>query len=139
VEGGGAFYESLNGEKIKITASHKSEYNEMVMVKSRSHASEKLMKLIDKYKFKDVKDSGSSIKICLIAHGLADIYFRFGNTNEWDICAAHCVLSEAGGKMTDCLGNSLIYNKVDPLNRNGFIASNNAIHSKFVEMAQETI
>ena len=139
VEGGGAFYESLNGENLKISASHKSEYNEMVMVKSRSHASEKLMKLIDKYKFKDVKDSGSSIKICLIAHGLADIYFRFGNTNEWDICAAHCVLSEAGGKMTDCLGNTLIYNKVDPLNRNGFIASNNAIHSKFVEMAQETI
>ncbi len=139
VEGRGAFYQSMNSEKMKITASDKSEYNEMVMVKSRSHASEKLIKIINKYKFKEVKDSGSSIKICLIAFGLADIYFRFGNTNEWDICAAHCVLSEAGGKMTDCLGNSFIYNKVDPLNQNGFIVSNNTMHHKFVEMAKEFI
>lgn len=139
VAGGGAFYENASGEKLKIKASSKSKFEEMVMVKSRSHASDKLKSILDKYEFKEVKDSGSSIKICLIAFGLAEIYFRFGNTNEWDICAAHCVLSEAGGKMTDCHGNPLEYNKADPLNRNGFIASNNAVHDKFVQMAKEVI
>lgn len=54
---------------------------------------------------------GSSLKICLVAEGQADVYPRLGPTSEWDIGAAHCVLNEAGGSILDCDGNRLVYNK----------------------------
>ena len=138
-KGNGAYYQDKIGKISPIKSSTKEKLNEMVLMKSRSHASDKLKDLIEKHQFASVKESGSSIKICLIAHGLADIYYRFGFTNEWDICAAHSVLNEANGKMTDCYGNELTYNKEDPLNKNGFIASNSTVHSTFVEIAKDYI
>ena len=49
----------------------------------------------------EIKNFGSSLKICKIAEGEADIYPRFGPTMEWDTCAAQMVLEEAGGKILD--------------------------------------
>ena len=59
---------------------------------------------------------GSSLKICLVAEGLADIYPRLGPTSEWDTAAAHCVLECAGGSMMTLSGSPLKYNKKDILN-----------------------
>ena len=53
---------------------------------------------------------GSSLKICLVAEGAADVYPRLGPTSEWDTAAAHCVLNEAGGDIVDEAGLSLRYN-----------------------------
>jgi len=137
--GNGAYFQDSTGAVAKIHCSPKTKLEQMALVKSRSHASEKLDRLLQQYQFASIKERGSSIKICLIAHGLAEVYFRFGPTNEWDICAAHCVLNEAGGKLTDCPGETLRYNKQDPLNRNGFVASNNTIHPNLIEIAKEVM
>ena len=64
----------------------------------------------------DLVSMGSSLKICLVAEGSADIYPRLGPTSEWDTAAAHCVLDVAGGGMIDLHGNCLRYNKPDILN-----------------------
>jgi 3'(2'), 5'-bisphosphate nucleotidase len=64
---------------------------------------------------------GSSLKFCLIAEGAADVYPRTGPTMEWDTAAAHCILVEAGGAITDLDGNSMRYNKPVLLNP-GFVA-----------------
>jgi 3'(2'), 5'-bisphosphate nucleotidase len=64
---------------------------------------------------------GSSLKFCLVAEGAADIYPRLGPTMEWDTAAAHCILEEAGGMVTDLDGNSMNYNKPMLLNP-GFLA-----------------
>jgi 3'(2'), 5'-bisphosphate nucleotidase len=53
----------------------------------------------------------SSIKICRIAEGLADVYPRFGPTCEWDTAAAHAVLHYAGGCITTINGDDLQYGK----------------------------
>ncbi len=64
---------------------------------------------------------GSSLKFCLIAEGAADVYPRTSPTMEWDTAAAHCILVEAGGAITDLHGNAIHYNK--PLLVNpGFVA-----------------
>jgi len=135
--GVGAFFQHGEQAPVKIQCSGLTDIQQMTLMKSRSHASPVLLDLIEKYQFAATKDSGSSIKICLIAQGEAEVYYRFGPTNEWDISAAHCVLNEAGGKMTDCFGNAIRYNREDPLNRNGFTASNNTIHEKLVEISKE--
>jgi 3'(2'), 5'-bisphosphate nucleotidase len=54
---------------------------------------------------------GSSLKLCLVAAGEADVYPRFGRTMEWDIAAGHGVLAAAGGSVTDLAGAPLRYGK----------------------------
>jgi 3'(2'), 5'-bisphosphate nucleotidase len=55
--------------------------------------------------------AGSSLKLCLIAAGEADLYPRLGRTMEWDIAAGHAVLAAAGGSVCDLAGAPLQYGK----------------------------
>lgn len=57
----------------------------------------------------------SSVKLCRIAEGTADIYPRHGPTSEWDICAAQAVLQAAGGTVTGYQGAEFLYGKADKL------------------------
>jgi 3'(2'), 5'-bisphosphate nucleotidase len=57
------------------------------------------------------KHAGSSLKFCLIAEGQADIYPRFGPTNEWDTAAGQGVLEAAGGEVVTTDGKPLKYGK----------------------------
>ena len=59
---------------------------------------------------------GSSLKFCLVAEGVADVYPRSGPTMEWDTAAAHCILDLAGGSVTAADGTRLFYNKPSLLN-----------------------
>lgn len=55
---------------------------------------------------------GSSLKICLVAEGTADIYPRLGPTMEWDTAAAHAVVKGAGKNIYNFeTGEELVYNK----------------------------
>jgi len=65
---------------------------------------------------------GSSLKICLIAAGEADIYPRLGPTSEWDTAAAHAILVSAGGSMIDRQGRELRYNTRETLLNPHFLA-----------------
>jgi 3'(2'), 5'-bisphosphate nucleotidase len=65
----------------------------------------------------------SSIKLCMIADGTADIYPRHGPTMEWDIAAAHAVLAAAGGSVTQPDGSPFLYGKADQGFRNGWFVA----------------
>jgi 3'(2'), 5'-bisphosphate nucleotidase len=54
---------------------------------------------------------GSSLKLCLIAQGEADVYPRLGRTMEWDIAAGHAVVTGAGGAVERLDGAALTYGK----------------------------
>jgi len=87
----------------------------LVVVASKSHGDEnKLDKFLDKFKIDKLVKRGSSLKMCIIANGKADIYPRFGPTCEWDTAAADAVLRSAGGVITDLDGNPLKYGGADP-------------------------
>ncbi|PLW79497.1 3'(2'),5'-bisphosphate nucleotidase [Candidatus Woesearchaeota archaeon] len=132
VKGNGAFEEIKEGKR-EITVSDNSRFEEMNLSISRSHAGEKEQKIIPL--FKNTVPKGSSLKGCLIANGTSDVYFRFGNTHEWDICAMTAVLIEAGGKITDLEGNKIRFNQENTL-LNGFVASNNKNHEELVSLAK---
>ena len=82
----------------------------IVVVASRSHRAGEEEFLQD-YTVKSIINSGSSLKICLIAAGEADLYPRLGPTSEWDIAAGHAVLAAAGGSLTQIDGSPFIYGK----------------------------
>ena len=65
---------------------------------------------------------GSSLKFCVVAEGLADIYPRLSPTSEWDTAAGHAILVAAGGRVDAPDGSPLRYGKPAFLNR-GFCAT----------------
>ncbi len=98
---------------------------------SKSHMNEKTMdfvnKMIQKYGEVETLSVGSSLKICLIAEGRADIYPRFGRTMEWDTAAGHAIAVAAGYSFTLPDGETpLRYNKSDLTNPN-FIVKHKSI------------
>ena len=102
-----------NEKRIKVT---KSENKKRIVI-SRSHPNEKVSEFINQYDNYELIRMGSSLKLCCIAEGKADIYPRLGPTSEWDIGAAQCVVEEAGGSVLQ-YDNSLRleYNKDNILN-----------------------
>jgi len=89
-------------------------------VVSRSHRGEQVDRFLARLEARegayDTASLGSSLKLCLVAEGAADVYPRLGPTSEWDTAAAHCVVEAAGGHVTDLRGRPLSYNKPDILN-----------------------
>lgn len=70
------------------------------------------------------KALGSSLKICAVAEGAADLYLRLGPTSEWDTAAAQAVLEAAGGKLVrfNPTAKNFSYNQRDSLLNNDFCA-----------------
>ena len=90
---------------------------QVVVAGSRSHEVSDLMaKFLDAYDVADRIVVGSSIKFCMVAEGLADLYPRFGPTSEWDTAAGHAVLRAAGGRVHTFDGVELAYKKPSYLN-----------------------
>jgi 3'(2'), 5'-bisphosphate nucleotidase len=76
-----------------------------------------------RYGFTARQSMDSSIKLCLIAEGKADLYPRHGPTMEWDVAAAHAVLVGAGGRVTTPDGEPFLYGKVSGGFRNGWFVA----------------
>jgi 3'(2'), 5'-bisphosphate nucleotidase len=95
----------------------------MVAVASRSHGDAQTEAFLAAHKITERTAAGSSLKFCLLAEGLADVYPRFGPTMEWDTAAGHAVLNAAGGRVVMPDGAPFRYNKEETGFRNGaFIA-----------------
>jgi 3'(2'), 5'-bisphosphate nucleotidase len=92
------------------------------VVGSRSHPSGELADYLEALGPHELAPMGSSLKICLIAEGAADLYPRLGPTSEWDTAAAQAILESAGGRMIDRAGRSLRYNTKDDLLNPHFLA-----------------
>jgi len=75
------------------------------------------------YGFAKTQPMDSSIKLCIIAEGSADIYPRHGPTMEWDIAAAHAVLEAAGGSLVCPDGTPFLYGKADKGFKNGWFVA----------------
>jgi len=87
----------------------------LTVVASKSHGDpEKRDTFLESFKVEKLIKRGSSLKICTVAAGKADIYPRFGPTCEWDTAAGDAVLRAAGGMITDLNGECLRYGGADP-------------------------
>ena len=121
-DGKGAFYEK-DGKVDRIHVSDRLE--DIRLMVSRSHPSEKLKELIERNNIHNIIIAASSLKGCMIARGLAEAYYRFGPTSEWDTAAMQCIVEEAGGVFRQMDGTYMTYNREDVINRKGFYILNN--------------
>ena len=80
-------------------------------VASRSHGNAETEALLRRWRVRDRRNIGSSLKFCLVARGEADVYPRLGEISEWDTAAGDAVLRAAGGVVTLLDGSELTYGK----------------------------
>ncbi len=132
-KGSGAFRYS-NGEWEKISVTALAELSKCRAIGSRHHLLDKDKSFIKKLGIEDFTSIGSSLKVGKISSGEAEAYITTTNKmKEWDTAASYCIISEAGGKMTDMLGNDITYNNKKVFHQNGILVTNGLIHDKIVE------
>lgn len=106
----------------QVSTTHNLPYistgSETVVLASKSHLNSQTEKFLTELKSLMpaviIKNIGSSVKLCKIAEGSADIHLRLRGINEWDIAAGHAVLKAAGGNIFNfSSGNEVTYNSHD--------------------------
>ena len=109
-------YKNMNKLPLNINQTPKEK---LFVVASKSHLSPETQEFIDNLDSKEIKQvsKGSSLKLCMVAEGIADIYPRLAPTMEWDTAAADAIV-RCAGKMTYQYENNkpMVYNKKDLLN-----------------------
>ena len=131
-KGKGAFRYS-NGSWEKVAVSKTDELKNCKAVGSRHHLSEKEKDLIQKLEIPEFISVGSSLKVGKISCGEADVYLTFTDKmKEWDSCASNCIVTEAGGKMTDMLGSEITYNNKIVNHQKGILVTNGLLHEKIL-------
>ncbi len=121
-EGSGAWKSSGGGAPTRLSGGgHYSDKDAVVVVASRSHLTDEVREFVAALeaagKRVEFRSAGSSLKLCLVAEGAADVYPRLGPTMEWDTAAAHAIALEAGRKVVAHPGGEVLrYNKENLLN-----------------------
>jgi len=114
IKGTGAWMADVkNGalENTREIACRPADPENLVIVASKSHRSSELEAYLAHFPGAENISIGSSLKLCLLATGEADLYPRLGPTCEWDTAAAHAVLLAAGGFVEVAGGEALGYAK----------------------------
>ncbi len=112
--GKGAWVADLEDGKLVNTqqiTTREADKDNLVIVASKSHRSPELEAYLEHFPGAENISIGSSLKLCLLATGEADLYPRLGPTCEWDTAAAHAVLLAAGGHVEIAGGEPLSYAK----------------------------
>lgn len=108
--------------------SYKPHSDKIRVVGSRSHPSDEMVHFVQELKKENLKEVeiipvGSSLKFCMVAEGLADIYPRFGPTMEWDTAAGQAICEAVGLEVADLkTGKRILYNRENSVN-NSFLVS----------------
>ena len=115
----GAWKEAGGKAEQISTARIEDNQHTIAVVASRSHKGDELEAWLERAAVRfpqmELVSMGSSLKICLVAEGRADIYPRLALTSEWDTAAAQAVLEAAGGILTDTSFNIYRYNKKEDI------------------------
>lgn len=112
----GAWVQEGQSAPYQINVIEPDHNQGLTVVMSRSHPSPELEAYLKDIKVKEALPVGSSLKLCVVAEGKADLYPRLGPTMEWDTAAGHAVVVAAGGFVKTQEDEPLIYNKENLLN-----------------------
>lgn len=111
-----------NIQKIRVR-SLPINVSDWKIVGSRHHQSDGFRNFLSNYPKARVIPMGSSLKFCLVAEGVVDLYPRLGPTSEWDTAASQAIVEAAGGQVLRLPDKSpLTYNKKTNLTNPHFLA-----------------
>lgn len=129
-------YRQVGDEWSKMEVSKVDKISQARVLMSKNHLAEQEEVFLDEMGIKKFVQHGScGLKIAKIANNEADLYFSTTTRiKQWDTCAGACILFEAGGKITDMLGNDLIYNIAKLNHEKGILISNGNFSSQVIDL-----
>jgi myo-inositol-1(or 4)-monophosphatase len=126
----------LNGEPIQV--SQASKLSDAVIFNSRSETRRGEWKPFNG-QFKELRPIGSvAYKLGLVAANKGDMFATLKPKSEWDICAGHCILNEAGANLCNVNGTEISYNEADVIRKPGLVAGNQRLVESFLQLYQES-
>ena len=133
-KGSGAYEKTADGWK-KLMVNNENLIEDCTAVMSKNHISDRDLNILKDLHVSKITHKGSGgLKVGEICRGNADIYFNSSNKQKlWDTCASYCIISEAGGKMTDMLGNPFDYCSEKLVHENGVLVTNFKFHDLIVK------
>ena len=130
--GGGCWWKSSDGTSVRCSVSRRT-LAESVLVQSWSKPGVKTRPIQAIKPAKVIETYSGGVKMAMVARGEADVY---ANTYErffdWDVCAGHILVTEAGGEVTDLGGQPIRYQAPDFAQTRGLLATNGRIHADAV-------
>lgn len=121
-EGLGAMRQDYGQTAEPIHVAKRDQASPWRVVGSRSHGSDSMADFVNHLGPVELVSMGSSLKLCLVAEGAADLYPRLAPTSEWDTAAAQCVVEQAGGLVVTEQLQALLYNSKETILNPHFIA-----------------
>jgi 3'(2'), 5'-bisphosphate nucleotidase len=117
-----------SSQRCQVTAI--GALTESTLTQSRSRDPSKRSRWVEAIRpAKIVESYSAGIKLALVARGEADIYLNtYDAFHDWDICAGHILVSEAGGQVSGTGGQELHYGLPSAWQKNGLLATNGHLH-----------
>jgi 3'(2'), 5'-bisphosphate nucleotidase len=135
--GGGTWRIGTGGIRTSVHLAKGRKLTELIVVASRNHRSERLIRLLAKLPCQQQRKVGSiGCKIAAIVERDADLYVSVSGKSapkDWDFAAPELILTEAGGKFSDLDGKPLLYNTGDVSQWGCAIASNGEWHQEILD------
>jgi len=131
-------HQFLENKWERVHVSQTTELKQCMGVGSRFHLSDLERNFLKVLCISNFTSRGSSLKVADISSGKADLYFTTTDKiKQWDTAASNCIVTEAGGKMTDMLGQILNYNTETVNHKNGILVTNGIIHNQIIQKYAE--
>ena len=119
-------YELVDNKEIELI-NKKKDSDEIKAVSYSNELKSEILKIHQKYKITAYQKMKSSLKFCVVATGEFDLYVAEPRACEWDIAAGHAIVEQAGGEVTDFVGDEILYGKVNFKNPSLVLKSKNII------------
>ena len=133
--GGGCWLRTGDRGLKRCVVSKTADLNSSTLVQSHSRsptdpsAAAKVMR-----PSRTIEVYSAGVKLAIVARGEADLYVNtYSNFSDWDICAGHLLVVEAGGKVTTLAGGEIQYCSANSAQQHGLLATNGSIHDSAVE------
>jgi 3'(2'), 5'-bisphosphate nucleotidase len=133
--GGGCWSRSGDAAPIRCRVSGESDPRQATLVQSHSKSGQpnRAVQAVSPARVVEMYSAG--VKLALVARGEVDQYINtYPNFHDWDICAGHLLVAEAGGTVTTLAGKPIVYCLPGHAQRGGLLASNGKLHEEVVRL-----
>ncbi len=111
----GAYKCTSNKSPHLLKLEEESALKQIFGVISRYYKSRRINKVLEKVGAQNISEVSSALKFCMIAEGLANLHYRDGEIEEWDVAAGQALIERSGGRVIDRSNERCAYNQPNPI------------------------
>jgi 3'(2'), 5'-bisphosphate nucleotidase len=130
--GAGCWVKVGSAEPVRCQVSSNADAEQLALVVSHQNPGKPSRAVRTLKPTRLIETFSAGIKLAIVARGEADAYVNsYAGFHDWDVCAGHVLVEEAGGQLSEFRGGPVRYG-IGQANRGGFVASNSALHREIL-------